>query len=226
MYSLLLAISGGRDWELLADEISVVHSSFKLFFAAYVVFVVFGVLNVVIGVFVHRTQQVKLHDKDLAVQEEMELSRSFVKELRELLTDHGLPHNAKLTWDALEQQLQRREVQMYLQTHRIDVGEAEELFNLIDADREGVVQLDDFVYGCQRMKGEAKAMDIVLLYEEVTHINSTVREYHDRLTGLTREVKDSHELVFTAMEKYKYDILYSIEDLVAQMNELHDDANI
>lgn len=205
-YTLLLAITNGVPWGPLAEDLALISPMFKYLFALYVTFVMFGILNVLIGVFVHKTGETVLKDRDLAIQEEMDLTKHFHIELKALFDDHGLSEDAKLSWDCLRANLERVEVQMYLQTHGLDSSEAEELFVLLDRHQNGVIALEDFVYGCQRMKAQAKAMDIVLLFEEVAHVNHTVRAYGDRQGGLARDFAVWQDRCLSAINEVRADI--------------------
>lgn len=69
--------------------------------------------------------------------------------------------------EAFENSMEHIDMQMFLQMHGIDVSEAHELFRLLDHGENGRINVDEFVYGCQRLKGAAKTMDIVLLYEKL-----------------------------------------------------------
>merc|ERR1712050_299354 len=49
----------------------------------------------------------------------------------------------------------------------IDSGEAHALFYALDMDDEGVINLEEFVYGCLRLRGSAKAIDMFTLTKDV-----------------------------------------------------------
>lgn len=188
MYTMLLAVSNGQDWEILAKELAVIDPAMEVCFAIYVILMNFGVLNVVIGVFVHMVSQVTTHDRDLAVQEAMVRSKCFVAELTALMDKSGLTTENKLNFEAFQASLNRSDVQMYLATHMIDVTEAEELFLWLDPDRDGFVSINEFVYGCEELKGGAKAMQIVQMSEEIYALQHMMNEIKDRTASSNRVV--------------------------------------
>merc|ERR1712232_733453 len=59
------------------------------------------------------------------------------------------------------------EMQDYLQAVNIDVSEARSLFDLVDLNRDGVLEIDEIVQGCLRLRGDAKALDLTLLMHHV-----------------------------------------------------------
>lgn len=213
MFSLLLSISNGIQWDLLAEELNVISPIMKSLFAVYVMFVLFGFLNVVTGVFVHNTSQVKLHDRDLAIQEEMLLAEHFVTELRSFFDVFDFKPDAQIERDVLRTKLQRFDLQMYLQTHQIDSNEAMALFDLLDVDNDGTIAIDDFVYGCLRIKGQAKAMDIVLLFEEVQQNQAYIQKEYRRQVSSSREYAVWQEQVLKEVAEVRADLL-EIRELI------------
>jgi hypothetical protein len=192
MYTLLLSISNGALWEELADEYDNVVPLGRILFALYIIFVCYGILNVVTGVFVEKTAELKLRDRDLAVHKEMALTKAFLDELRELFemeTHHNKDHANEITLARFEEQLEKNDVQMYLQTQGIDVSEAKELFVLLDVDGSGALSMDEFVYGCQRLKGAVKPLDIVRIMEQIRGLETRVVEKSDRDKSFNRNME-------------------------------------
>merc|ERR1712190_334284 len=57
-------------------------------------------------------------------------------------------------------------LRLYLEALEISLVETKSLFKLLDRDRSGTVDIDEFCEGCLRLKGEAKSFDIhCLMYE-------------------------------------------------------------
>jgi len=96
---------------------------------------------------------------------------------------------------------------MYLQVQGIDVSEAHELFLLLDVNQDGELSMDEFVYGCERLKGGVKGLDIIRLNERLTGLESKIVEQKDRercthrdtratLSQILQEVKSSRDELF------------------------------
>lgn len=186
MYTLLLAISNGASWKPLAEELHAIHPLLQFFFVFFILFAVFGILNVVAGVFVHQTGRTTQQDRDLAIQDAMLSSQAFVRELKGLLDVEADNHDSKLDWESFQRHVARNDVQMYFQTHNIDVLEAEELYDWLDPLHDGHVTIDRFVYGCEMIKGGAKAMALVHLAEGLSHIENVVVDALDKSESNTR----------------------------------------
>merc|ERR1712187_857377 len=61
-------------------------------------------------------------------------------------------------------------IQAYLKTLEIDVSQVRTLFTLLDVDRTGEVDIDEFVGGCLRLRGGATSMDLAVLKYQVEWI--------------------------------------------------------
>merc|ERR1712129_247437 len=55
---------------------------------------------------------------------------------------------------------------LYFETIDLDLREAEDLFHLIDIDNSGSIDPEEFVNGCIRLQGPAKAIDLATLMSE------------------------------------------------------------
>merc|ERR1719272_20478 len=90
MFSLMMAISGGLDWSRILDPLIQISPVYRLLFTFYIVFVVFGVLNVLTGVFLEATHE--MMDRDLVIQDEMNHVDSFVEEMSKLFEELDTEH--------------------------------------------------------------------------------------------------------------------------------------
>merc|ERR1740138_850530 len=79
MFTLLLAISGGDDWVTLTHPLAPISKLYVALFTVYVVFMVFGCLNVLTGVFVAAASEII--DRDLVIQDEMLKRDAFVNDM-------------------------------------------------------------------------------------------------------------------------------------------------
>jgi len=224
MLSLILALSGGISWEVLADELEVLGWLLRPLFTAYLLIIIFGVFNVLTAVFVERIMHLKQRDHNLAIHNEMSLTQSFWRELKGLFEDHGLTDDDMMDFDCFEANMNRVDVQMYLQTHQIDVTEAHELFMLLDSGNTGMISIDDFVFGCMRLKGHAKGMDIVLLYELIETLGLQIQAIRDRQHTLSRnvvELKDRGSNFEGHLARMVHEMGDDLGEHISRINSVH-----
>lgn len=65
--SLIYAISGGDDWGTLSEPFWEMHNVHGLIFMSYVLFITFGLLNILVGVFVQEANSLSDWDQDVVL---------------------------------------------------------------------------------------------------------------------------------------------------------------
>merc|ERR1719336_2895674 len=102
--------------------------------------------------------------------------------IRGIFEDSDTDGSGQVTFEEFEQLLANQEMVAYLQAMGIDSSEARGLFKLLDDDGSGVVSIEEFITGFLRLKGGAKAVDMVtLLYEN--------RKISKKLNKIFREAR-------------------------------------
>merc|ERR1719382_1543406 len=67
----------------------------------------------------------------------------------------------------IEEHLESEEVREFFRSIDVDVCEARWLFDMLDHDGSGTVDFQEFLAGCLRLQGPAKAIDLVLVMREL-----------------------------------------------------------
>jgi Ca2+-binding EF-hand superfamily protein len=169
MNTLLMAVSGGDDWGNIANSLKELGSGGdapRVVFAFYVVFMSFGFLNVVTGMFCDQAMQLASRSREARVREKKQGEEALTKELESIFREGDDDGNGTLTWDEFKALLREERVSDYLQTLELDFSELRTLFEMLDTDKIGNVSIEEFVWGCVRLQGNAKSLDLcTLLYE-------------------------------------------------------------
>lgn len=184
--SLWQAISGGIDWDALVvpllEQVSVISG---LTFTAYVVFAILALLNVVTGVFVQTALQSARNEEDSF------MSAQIVQLFRIADTDGSATIGLEEINESLEDPVMLKE----WKSIGVDAEDALYLFNILDLDGNGYVTFDEFLGGCLRLSGGAKAIDVLTVMQESRSNHSLVdlklTELQNDLHDLTRHVLDS-----------------------------------
>eukprot|EP00927_Polykrikos_kofoidii_P081500 TRINITY_DN7893_c0_g1_i6.p1 TRINITY_DN7893_c0_g1~~TRINITY_DN7893_c0_g1_i6.p1 ORF type:complete len:680 (+),score=97.96 TRINITY_DN7893_c0_g1_i6:215-2041(+) len=158
MRSFFQALTGGVDWQ---DLVTPLEADVSVYISnpicAYIAFAQLAMLNVVTGVFVESVLENSKVDKELMlVNNARELFRSL---------EGGL--NGLLSWELFEEKLDTVPLQEFFKSIGVDRSEAKGLFRLLDLDDSGEISADEFLSGCLRLNGNAKALDLALLIREI-----------------------------------------------------------
>jgi len=158
-------VTGGLDWNDALAPLMAVSMWLAIALLLYVAFVVVALLNIVTGVFVQAA---------LATSE-AETDSIMTRNICDLLQTHkrvnGLSDSGNnLTFADFKGYLDCPQMSEYFRAINVDPSEAESVFNLLDNDQSGAIDTDEFLHGCIRLRGPARALELALLSREVREI--------------------------------------------------------
>jgi len=166
MYTLFSAISGGRDWLDVIKPFDEIWKGYRAIFVLYVIFVFFGVLNILTAIFVESAKHIAEVDRDIVIQDQISRDKSTMNEVRRIFQNADREGTGRLRADELEAVLMDDKTMKHLRVLELDFGEVEGLFQLLDIDDHNEVVIDEFVIQLMRLKGGARGLDLqTVLYE-------------------------------------------------------------
>lgn len=152
MLTLYMAISGGGDWKdfvevFLSQDPMGLHT---LIFVTYVAFSTLVMLNLVTGVFVEGAQRLirKEQDEEIGRMAEKMFARS---------------DSDKITWENFVSLEEAPAMSAYCAAVGITQVEAVGLFELLDTEGLGELQISEFVKGSLRLRSAARTIDVAQL---------------------------------------------------------------
>merc|ERR1712032_1524179 len=97
---------------------------------------------------------------DMMVEALVNRKRMYTEKITQLFQNIDCDSSGEITIHELEECLQDDQAAAYFAALEVDVSDAWTLFKLIDNDESGVVELQEFVEGCLKLKGPAQAIDL------------------------------------------------------------------
>jgi len=173
--------SGGDDWAVVVKPLQEAHPVLVTLFVVYICVMFIGVMNIVTGVFVDTAMQISNEDREFRVKAQRAREDQCIRELQGIFRQADADGSGSLTWEEFEEHLFDDRLLTYLETLDLDLSDAHSLFNILDQDRKGEVSIDDFVWGCMRLKGTAKSMDLCTLLYEHRQQSQALRGYFDTM---------------------------------------------
>jgi len=189
-------------WEGLGDAMEPIKASSPMYgflFLFYIVFVIFGVMNVVTGVFVDKALEITSQDKEFVILEEIENRREDIRQLKEFF--YTLDHDGNGVIDKQEMigSLEDHWLQGSLSSMDIDGHAMVTLFEVIDTDNKGTLTIEEFIQGCMQIRGDAKAVDLFALLVESRSMYRTMAQFmefaEDRFLEIEQAVVPSRNSV-------------------------------
>lgn len=149
-------------------------------FIVFLVLTAFGLMNVVIGVIIENTLAAATV-ADEAVEREQILKRTkALAQLEVMLELSDSTRSGFIALEELQAASQSRVVQAQLEALDVRQSEVEQLFELVDYERKGKVDLKKFINSCRELVGGARRRDIA-------QVEITVGMLTQRLDSLDRK---------------------------------------
>jgi len=166
IYTLFRAVSSGLNWGEVMKPILSMGWSWTLLFLAFISFTYFAVLNVVTGVFCQSAIESAAHDTEMVTQAHLTLAAKYKETFSKIFRRMDYTDSGLVTLEDFEEHLEDDEMKAYFSALDIDASDAWTLFKLLDVDDSECVDLDEFVEGCLKLKGQAKSIDIAkMMYD-------------------------------------------------------------
>lgn len=176
MLVLFLAISGGIDCWPLSEELILVHWIWSLVFVFYLSMSMFAVLNVMTSIFCQSAVDLAGKDHELVVTSWTESRLSLAKDFEKLFQSLDRESDGVISLQALEEVLQDAWIRDFFAALDIESSDVYTLFKLLDRGGDGVIDGHEFVEGCMKLRGGAKAIDVVATKWEVKCLRQRVAE--------------------------------------------------
>lgn len=185
IFTLYMSICGGLDWSEASNALMTIHPIMGGLFAVYIAFAVFCVLNIVTGVFVENATKITQQNDTNAIMDELAIRDMWSEEVESLFRTADADASGELDWAEFEICLNEERVQKYFRRMglSLDPESVYALFQLLDFDGDGTVDMHEFVEGCTHVHGNARSLDVVRLRHENRVMKGKIDEMQQFLEG-------------------------------------------
>eukprot|EP00929_Paragymnodinium_shiwhaense_P034647 TRINITY_DN1881_c0_g1_i5.p1 TRINITY_DN1881_c0_g1~~TRINITY_DN1881_c0_g1_i5.p1 ORF type:complete len:635 (+),score=80.83 TRINITY_DN1881_c0_g1_i5:65-1969(+) len=187
--SLFQVITGGKDWDDLARPLMERSQLLLFILVVFITFSQFAVLNVVTGVFCQAAVESAQRDRELMVQSMLTNKQRFMDAIGEQFTNMFKQFSngaGGLTLESFEEHVHVKSVREYFALLELDTSDAWMLFQLLDDDGSGSIDVEEFVDGCLKLKGTARSIDLARLSMEFKHSSQRFEEDLNKLRDTLR----------------------------------------
>lgn len=184
MGTLFKAVSGGLDWNDALDPLMMLAWPYPVIFYFYILFSFIALLNVVSAIFIDNTMNRSKNDRDFVVQSEIQDKREFLNTMDKLFMELDPDRSGTIRLQELQAQFMNPTVNAYFQAIDLNVSKVKKLFQLMDVNKSGDIDLKEFSQGCTRLRGEAKELDVAIVQYEIKEIGSDLQGIKSTLQSL------------------------------------------
>jgi len=197
VFTLFKAMLGGMDWGDAYDSLTTYKDPWliKTGFIFFICFTYIAFLNTVTAVFIQCAFVRLEKDKSFAVQRELEEKINYLCTAQDLfkLLDEDEVGTIKLTNLVLH--IQDPQVFSLFQRLQLDVeaDQFQKMFVLMDTDRSGLVNMEEFMAGCLRLRGKATSLALELLHSDVKYMIRHMETIDSKLASQTQLLQTPRE---------------------------------
>lgn len=166
-WTVLGAISGGRDWWDTAEPIVAAGTFYGFLFLTYILFVLFGVLNILTGVVLNAAMNATDRNREIAMDQAMAKVDEFKKEMKTLFNEADEDRTGCISWKELMDFLQDEQIKAYFMALDMDMSSARKIFDLLPLTDKGEIQIEDLVECCVQFRGTAKNVDLFCMHHDL-----------------------------------------------------------
>mmetsp|Transcript_105885 Transcript_105885/g.297726 ORF Transcript_105885/g.297726 Transcript_105885/m.297726 type:complete len:515 (-) Transcript_105885:178-1722(-) len=161
MISMFSSITGGVDWNEVADPLRHVGASYYATFCLFIAFFIFVVLNTITALFVETTLQNANLDFQSTIQTELEKVSEYKRKIRTLFEEMDEGGVGLIHYEAFISRMTHPRMLAFAASLGIEISDAHHFFSLLSDQGRKQVDLDTFVTGCIRMRGTAQSIDVL-----------------------------------------------------------------
>merc|ERR1719408_392095 len=160
-----------------------------LLFIGFVVLTAFGLMNVLIGVIVENTMVAATVADQAIDQEQANKRKKALDQLEVMLELSDSNRSGDISLQELQAASQSRVVQAQLEALDVRQSEVEQLFELLDYERRGKVDLKKFITSCRELVGGARRRDIAQVEITVGTLTQRLDSLDKKFSHIEAEVR-------------------------------------
>eukprot|EP00930_Biecheleria_cincta_P097040 TRINITY_DN88785_c0_g1_i1.p1 TRINITY_DN88785_c0_g1~~TRINITY_DN88785_c0_g1_i1.p1 ORF type:complete len:587 (-),score=118.79 TRINITY_DN88785_c0_g1_i1:403-2163(-) len=204
----LFQVSTKDKWGTLVLPLIEADGTLTLLFGGFFIVAALALMNSIVGVVVQSTLANSSMFAEEEKKEREKIEKLVMQSLREIFRDADTDHSGELDLEELHAIIKKWEVRERLRMLQIPFSDLDALFELLDEENTGSVNIDMFFRACAKMRGQAKAVDL-------HQLNIDLRLNLDRC--------DDHSATVFDANKILAGVLSNVDDI--DVSVMHDDMD-
>lgn len=171
-----------------------------LFFIPFIMLTSFILLNLVTAVVVERIIAVAQQEASGVAKREEKERKKAIKQIKKLFYSIDTDGDGLLDIAEFRQALDNTDILQQFLNLGITKYDADDLFDCFDVDGNSELSLAEFVDGCMRMQGSAKAKHLLQVQYDVTRCRRSTK---DSLDAFSEQVEDLMQAMDSLLQEHK-----------------------
>lgn len=189
--SLIQATTGGNDWFIFYDVVQTTGTTNAGLFLFFMGFFHIALLNVLTGIFVENAMELAKPDPFSQALEQQERDLTQAEELKIACNDLTSAKSSSIQPEDFERAINHGKLRAHLKVLGLDIKDARKFFTTITAaSGQDELDIDMFVNGCMKLKGNASAIELQSLICEARQtakdVHKLVRHNRNLLQSMNR----------------------------------------
>jgi hypothetical protein len=181
LFTLFMTLAGGIDWKDAAVPLREVGYMSLILYVFFVVIMILCVLNVLTGIFCQCAIEAAANDKENIIMLQMSDRERYIATLTGVFQEIDESGDGTCSLQEFKAHIHDKSVQALLSSLEIEIHDALTLFEMLDANATGDVDLDEFITGCITLRGSAKAVQIEKMQCMTRHLMAEQNKLHAML---------------------------------------------
>jgi len=183
MYTLFSASTGGDDWRNAANPLEDVGAVNNVIFVVYMVMFTFVLTNSVTAIFVESASEYAGRDKDRVIQDQLAKKQEYMSDIYVIYNEIDGDGSGEVTYEEFKEHLADPAMISFAQSLEIDIMDLEAFFLILSARGSKSVDLETFVEGCIKLRGQARSMDVMDLMIKTKEIAADLIMVKEQVIG-------------------------------------------
>merc|ERR1719486_1201968 len=103
-------------------------------------------------------------NRELAIDSVMAHRENMIEDMVALFLEADEDKSGTVSWDEFEGYLQDEKIKAYFMALELDMNSVVKIFELLDTEKNGELDLVQFVEGCIQLRGNAKMVDMSIMH--------------------------------------------------------------
>jgi len=195
MITLFECSTNGKDWSAAAESLMEVSIAFFIIFCLYIAFFNFVILNTITSLFVEATISSSMKDYQASIQAELERKDEYMDKLRLLFEEMDDSGDGVVSLEEFTSRIDHPKMIAFASALGLEINDAKHFFNLLSDGGNKDVDLETFVTGCIRMKGQALSMDLQDLMIKQQRFQAAQANFESKIEDTLQTIRDKLDRV-------------------------------